>query len=73
MHELLLNKFEVPYTIESNNVYVLLPPESQNADAIKKKYPQSKPLSFDAYSSEFAKSISSKNLEIMIKNYISLN
>jgi len=72
MHELLLNKFEIPYTIESNNVFILLPPEYQNIDEIKKKYPKPKLIHLPVYSSESAKNISIKNLEKMIKNYILL-
>jgi UDP-N-acetylglucosamine 4,6-dehydratase/5-epimerase len=69
-HELLLNKFEVPYTIESNNVYILLPPQLPKNE-IKKKYPLSKSLTFPVYSSEFVKTISAQNLEKMIKNFMS--
>ena len=71
IHETLLNKFEIPYSIESNNMYILLPPEKiSQKKLIKKNYTNEKPLKFNVYSSEFADKMSQSELETLIKNYI---
>jgi UDP-N-acetylglucosamine 4,6-dehydratase/5-epimerase len=70
-HEILLNKFEIPYSIESNNMYILLPPEKiLQKKLIKTNFVNVKQLKFNVYSSEFANKMSKSKLESLIKNYI---
>ena len=69
-HETLLNKFEIPYSIESNNLYILLPPEKiTQKKFITKNYLRAKPLKSSIYSSEFAEKMPQSKLEILIKKF----
>ena len=49
--ELLLNKFEAPFSIETNGLYILLPPNYETFPKLRKLYPNPKLLKFDTYSS----------------------
>ena len=40
--ELLLNKYEAPFSIESEGLYILLPPNYETFDKVRKLYPNSK-------------------------------
>ena len=69
MHELLLNEYEIKYSIESNGVYILLPSNFINMSDISKIYPKSKPLGLQAYSSDNVSHISKNELKkILIKH-----
>jgi len=67
--ELLLNKYEVPFSIETHGLYVLLPPNYETFTKLKKLYSSSKPLKFDIYSSDGVQLISVSDFKkILIKN-----
>ena len=69
MHELLLNEYEIKYSIESNGVYILLPSNFINMNDISKIYPKSKPLGLQVYSSDNVSHISKNELKkILIKH-----
>ncbi len=52
MHEILLNQYEMRFAVESKGLYVLLPPDVENFDRLKKLYPNSKSLPMEVYSSD---------------------
>ena len=69
MHELLLNEYEIKYSIESNGVYILLPSNFINMSDISKIYPKSKSLGLQVYSSDNVSHISKNELKkILIKH-----
>ena len=69
MHELLLNEYEIKYSIESNGVYILLPSNFINMNDISKIYPKSKSLGLQVYSSDNVSHISKNELKkILIKH-----
>ena len=69
MHELLLNEYEIKYSIESNGVYILLPSNYVNMGHIRKMYPNSKSLGLQVYSSDNVPHISKNDLKkILIKH-----
>lgn len=69
IHELLLNTYESKYSIESDGVYVLLPPNDDHTIELDKKYSNSKILDMEIYSSENAPRISKNDLKnILIQN-----
>ena len=69
MHELLLNEYEIKYSIESNGVYILLPSNYVNMGHIRKMYPNSKSLGLQVYSSDNVSHISKNELKkILIKH-----
>jgi len=63
IHELLLNKFEIPYAIESKGLFILLPPDQQKFNLMKKNYPDPKKIDLEIYSSETAARIPNKTLK----------
>lgn len=66
-HEVLLNKYETPYTLESNGLFILLTPDS-NMKLSMKLYPNSKPLKLQVYSSDKVDSLAKNELKkILIK------
>ncbi len=67
-HELLLNTYETNYSIESNDVYVLLPPNDSTIE-LDETYLNSKFLDMTIYSSENSPRISKDDLKhILIEN-----
>jgi len=69
MHELLLNEYEIKFSIESNGVYILLPSDFTNKSDIRKIYPKSKSLGLQVYSSDNVTHLSKNELKkILIKN-----
>jgi len=67
--ELLLNKYEIPFTIETKDLYVLLPPSPEDFLKLKKSYPNSKLLKLESYSSNNVKLLNVSELKnILIKN-----
>lgn len=67
--ELLLNKYEIPFSIETQGLYVLLPPNYETFPKLKKLYPNSKSLKLATYSSNEAQILSVSELKkILIKN-----
>lgn len=67
--ELLLNKYEIPFSIETRDLYVLLPPNYETFPKLQKLYPNSKALKFTTYSSNEARLLNVSELkEILIKN-----
>ncbi len=68
MHELLLNKYEINYSIEFKNGYVLLPSDFQ-IKSLNKLYPKSKPLSMEVYSSDHVPHISKNELKKVLKKH----
>ncbi|MDE2588515.1 MAG: SDR family NAD(P)-dependent oxidoreductase, partial [Patescibacteria group bacterium] len=51
-HEVLLNEYESKYSIEYKNMYVLLPPENDKMESIKRSYANFKPCILSVYSSD---------------------
>ena len=67
--ELLLNKFEAPFSIETRGLYVLLPPNYETFPKLRKSYPNSKLLKFDTYSSSESAFLSVAQIKnLLIKN-----
>ncbi len=67
--ELLLNKYEIPFSIETKDHYILLPPSDQTFKKLKKLHSNSKPLKFTTYSSNEAQLLTVSELKkILIKN-----
>ena len=67
--ELLLNKYEAPFSIESNGLYILLPPNYETFQKVRKLYPKSKLLKFDTYSSSQSTLLTIPELKnLLIKN-----
>ncbi len=67
-HELLLNKFETEYSIESNGVYVLLPANPIESNYIKKFHPNSKELDIDEYTSDKVPLLSKDQIKKLLLN-----
>ena len=63
MHEVLLNEYETKYAIESNAIYILLPPDVENMKSSQKLYPGSKQLKIDHYSSDKVPNIPKNDLK----------
>jgi len=69
MDELLLNKYEAPFSIESKGLYILLPPNYETFEKVRKLYPNSKLLKFDTYSSSKSTLLTNSELKnLLIKN-----
>jgi len=67
--ELLLNKYEAPFSIESNGLYVLLPPNYETFPKVRKLYPNSKLLKFDTYSSSQSTFLTVSQIKnLLVKN-----
>lgn len=69
MHELLLNKYETKFSIESNDVYILLPSDFVNVNSLRKLYPKSKTLDMEIYSSDNVAHISKNELKKILINH----
>lgn len=69
MHELLLNKYEIKYSIEFKDGYILLPPTFVNSNSLRKLYPKSKPLEMEVYSSDNVPHISKNELKKILHNH----
>ncbi|SMH72313.1 SDR family NAD(P)-dependent oxidoreductase [Candidatus Nitrosotalea okcheonensis] len=68
-HEILLNEYESKYSIEYKNMYVLLPPENDRVELIKRSYTNFKPCTLSVYSSDTVTCISKNDLKkILIKH-----
>lgn len=68
-HEILLNEYETKYTIEYKGMYVLLPPEPNKVDSIKRSYPNFKKLNTSVYSSDTVLHLSKDELKkVLIKH-----
>lgn len=69
MHELLLNQYETKYTVESNGVYVLLPPDFVTIPSLRKLYQKTRTLGMEIYSSDNVPHTSKNEIkEILIKH-----
>lgn len=67
--ELLLNKYEVSFSIETQGLYILSPPNKQTHQKFKKLYKNSKSLKFIDYSSNKTRLLKVSELKkILIKN-----
>jgi UDP-N-acetylglucosamine 4,6-dehydratase/5-epimerase len=67
--ELLLNEYEIPYAVETKDLYILFPPRPEDFLKLKKLYPTSKLLKLTSYSSGNAELLSVTELKnILIKN-----
>lgn len=62
-HEILLNEYETKYAIEYSGMYVLLPPEPENIDSVKKSYNKYKSLNMQIYSSDQVQHLSKNELK----------
>lgn len=51
-HEVLLNEYEMKFAFESDDLYVLLPPDISEMESLQKLYPSSKPIGMKEYSSD---------------------
>ena len=70
MHELLLNKSEMKYTIEFHGGYILLPSSTfTSLNSLRKLYPKSKSLGMDVYSSDNVSHISKNELKKILENH----
>lgn len=68
-HEVLLNEYESKYSIEYKNMYVLLPPENDKIESIKRSYINFKPCRLSTYSSDTVTHIQKNDLKkILIKH-----
>jgi len=65
--ELLLNKYEAPFSIESNGLYILLPPNYETFPKVRKLYPNSKLLKFDTYSSSQSDFLTVSQIKSLLK------
>ena len=67
--ELLLNKYEAPFSIDSKGLYILLPPNYETFEKVRKLYSNSKLLKFDTYSSSQSTLLTIPELKnLLIKN-----
>ena len=70
MHELLLNKYEMKYSIEFQGGYILLPSSTfTDLNSLRKLYPKSKPLGMDEYSSDNVSHVSKNELKKILQNH----
>lgn len=69
MHELLLNEYEIKYSIEFKDGYILLPSTFVNSNSLRKLYPKSKSLEMEVYSSDNVPHISKNELKKILHNY----
>ncbi len=65
--ELLLNKYETPFSIESNGLYILLPPNYDSFPQQQKLYPKSKLLTFNDYSSSNSTLLTVSEIKNLLK------
>ena len=65
--ELLLNKYETPFSIESDGLYILLPPNYETFPKLQKLYPRTKLLKFDDYSSSDSTLLTVSEIKNLLK------
>lgn len=76
LHELLLNKYEINYTKDLGDRYVLLDPQVFEKNSVVRpeiieKYKAIKPAEFSAeYSSDNSEMMTREDLKLLLKNYI---
>ena len=68
-HEVLLNQYEAQYTLQTDDLYILLPADYKRLQTVKKRYPKCRQLNMEIYSSDKVPHISKNKLKkFLIQN-----
>lgn len=66
-HEVLLNEYEIKYALESNGLYILLPPDPENLMRQQDFYQNSKSLTLKTYTSDAVEILTKNELKTILE------